>query len=346
MNLITNIDEFMKVGQKLTDASWFTRTLAVLSAIAWFYIPRVLFYYVFIAGLLPFGAAAFTLGNLMRNRELIAMLAGGISLFRIALPMLLLTAATSLILFVDQEILIPNPTISSQLQMGNHDVSRGHKPPFTIYFAPDQNNALLSAGTFDTKNNTLKNIIIQQRDDSGIEIQRIIASQADWNPQKRGWELTNGYAVSHLTKPDIFLLSTQQPTSIDFISSDLDPTTIRLRQNARYRQLLSLRQLSQLMRKPEIIDTRDLKLIQQSRFSTLVMNILILAMGLPFYLLRTPGNLLQQTIKAIPLCMGAWAGGFIMLQIGPGTISPIAIAWLPVMIYFPVAFFLMDRVKT
>ena len=46
------------------------------------------------------------------------------------------------------------------------------------------------------------------------------------------------------------------------------------------------------------------------------------------------------------VCLGAWAAGLVMLQAGGDAVNPVFAAWLPVVIYLPLTFILIQFVKT
>jgi lipopolysaccharide export system permease protein len=357
LDLIVNFDEFVKAGQQV-EGNWLTHLVATLAAVADFYGPHALLFYVYLSGLLPVAAAGFTLASMHRNRELIAMMAGGISLYRIAMPILLAGFIAAGLLFVDQQFVLPS--LAEKLSRGHADMQYGYRRPFPVHFVPDSNGSLWTAGSFDTRTSTMTQLTILRREmlEPGVfsrAVERITADQATWDDASSGWQLINGYSVRRQSpEQDVTAAvsgsgapaTLDQAVEVQFISTDLDPTTLRLHRDAKFRELLSVQQLTALMRKGRTVDVRELQQILHSRFSLVVMNVLVLVMGLPYFLLRAPANLLLQTVKAAVLCLGAWLGGFIMLQIGPGLLPPAVIAWLPVVIYTPVAFFLLDRVET
>ncbi|MEL7089072.1 MAG: hypothetical protein AAGL98_11630, partial [Planctomycetota bacterium] len=80
-----------------------------------------------------------------------------------------------------------------------------------------------------------------------------------------------------------------------------------------------------------------------------VLNALVLVMGLPFFLKRLPGNTMVAALRAAGLCIGAWGGGLMMLQLSPGNLpigGPVLVAWLPVVIYLPVSAWLLGKIKS
>ena len=354
LDLMVNLDEFAQIAEGMPDAGSLKKLGAVIWAVLDFYGPQVFVFYLYAAGVLPVAAAGFTLAGLLRNRELVAMLAGGISLYRVAMPILVLGCLLSTLMLIDQELFIP--PLREKLARTHSSMRYGKVLPFTIELVPDiveddQGNRtrdqLFTAVEFDPAEKTMTDLWVLRRNDKGQAVQRITADSAKWDAAAGGWRLEGG--VLH-SLPGGQIDGADGPADarpIAFVESTLDPLTLRLRRNSRYRQLLSIRELTALMNNGSDIVPRDeLQRLRHGRFSLMAINVLILAMGLPFFLLRGPGNMLVQSLKAAPLCLGVWAGSFVMMQMGAGGMPPALAAWLPALIYLPVALFMMDRVET
>jgi len=355
LDLIVNIDEFAQIADRVRGGAA-VKTLTVVGSILDFYGPQIFIYYIYAAGVLPIAAAGFTLAAMIRNRELTAILAGGVSLYRVAAPLLIAGVGCSTLMFLDQEIAIP--AFRDKLARVHKNVKTGGIGPFSVEFVPDfgpdrdQNghpdwDMLFTVSQFNVKTRTLSNLTILKRDDEGRAVEKITASNAQWDDDGKGWKLTDGQTLRRASSTGNTTASDLQPQPLAFVPSTLDPTTLMLHRNARYRQLLSLRELEALTHRKGIVQTSDIERQIHGRFSLMVINVLILAMGLPFFLLRGPANLLVQSVKAAPLCIGVWAGSFILMQVGSGGDMPPALAaWMPAVIYLPVALFMMDRIET
>jgi len=358
LDLIVNIDEFAQVAQRMPETvSAGEKFAAAAWAIVDFYAPQVFLFYVYAAGVLPIAAAGFTFAALMRHRELTAMLAGGISLYRVAVPVLIAGCALSALVLLDQELIIP--ALKDKLVRSHSHVKYGDVRPFEVEFVPDiadadgdgvpERNLLFYSREYDNQTRTLDRLTVLRRDADGRAIEKITAAQAEWDDQRGGWELIDGYAVRQAAADAGVgaIRPSADPRPVAFLPSGLDPTTLLLHRNSRMRQLLSIRELDELIdRAGKIVPTAELERLKHGRFSLMVINVLILAMGLPFFLVRRPVNLLAASVRAAPLCLGAWAGAFIMMQIGAGDIPPALGAWLPTVIYLPVALFMLDRIET
>src|SRR5258708_40036909 len=97
----TNLVEFQASGSALQNM------LASLRDIGDYYFYQCFLIFVHLSGIIPVGAAAFTLMRLSRFNELTPMLAAGVPLLRIAMPIIIVALALNALLLVDQEVVIP-----------------------------------------------------------------------------------------------------------------------------------------------------------------------------------------------------------------------------------------------
>lgn len=342
VDFILNIDQFTRGNEAFYGES--ANLITLLWVILSFYAPRVLLLFIYIAGLLPITAAAFTLTQMMRSRELIAILASGISLYRVAMPLLVAGGISSMVLFIDQQLLVPPNAYSLSLRAAS--LKDGGQKPLSFALVPDSHDALYSGTAFSVTDQTMTDVVILERDASKLARSHVYADTAVWDAERGGWELINGRRVTHETEETTPGERIARTETLTFIKTDLDPTTLFAWHRSQFRSLLNLNQLVDLRDKPHLVDTNEIIRLIHSRFSLPVMNVLILAIGLPFFLVRQPVNPLPNAIKAMAFCLPAWAGGFIMLQLAPSGIPPALIAWLPVAIYLPIAFYLLDRMET
>ena len=109
-----------------------------------------------------------------------------------------------------------------------------------------------------------------------------------------------------------------------------------VRRSLQFAQLLSVTELS-AMAGSGGVDRARLGRVIYGRFSGALVNVLVLAIALPFFLLREPANMLMQSLKAsivvIPVLVGSLAAMTLEL---PG-LSPGVGAFLLVAVLLPVA---------
>jgi lipopolysaccharide export LptBFGC system permease protein LptF len=346
VDLIVDLDEFLAAGRKRAELllgadGGAPGVLQLAAGIVWtvadYYGPMVLLVYTFLSGLLVTAAMGFTFTALARNREIIAVIGSGISMYRIAAPVVVVGFGLNLLTLPVQEYLIP--PVKEKLARSKSRIKQDAVETFNFQFARDQNGNLLSAAKCDFQRRELTDVTIYFRDPAGRTLRRVGAKTADWDDAAKRWELHQ----AHESRLDISSSGvTFDPQAVDYYETDLTPSALLARHRSIYPRLLSFSELQELRNDPAANAVQ----IMHSRFSLLIANALVLLMGLPFFMLREPAHMLVQVIKAAGVCIGAWAGGLVMLQMNAPFLPPVAMAWLPVALYLPASAFFLQRVKS
>ena len=328
------------------DMPW----LATAATVVDYYVPVIMLVYVFFNGLIVVGAMGFTIVGLQRNRELTAVIASGVSLYRVAAPLLIAGLLLSAVTLPVQEFVLPPlaPKLvrpKSQLKKEKQGLESNQ-----ISYAQAGGGDLLSAATFDAGSGQLAGLRILSRDADGRTSTVITADEATWDAGQHAWLLEDGRAEQPRSRNEVEE-GGRRIRGVAAYETDLSPTVLLARRDALYASLLSIRTLESLDDNHAIDQMQRAKISQiiSSRFSLMVLNVLVLVMGLPFFLTRLPGNTLVASLRAAAICIGAWGGGLLMLQLPANMIpvgGPALIAWLPVIIYLPVSAYLLQRIES
>ena len=342
-----NLSRYWNVAVEVSgrDDSVIRRVLITLLLVADLWWPRLLSLFSFLNGLVLIGAMGFTVTQLVRHRELVAVLSSGQSLFRVARPILMVAAGMTLLQAANQEIVIPR--IAPLLTRDQGDAGRRALGASAVPLTADAAGRIFYAVSFDADRGELKDLSVWERDDKGLSTRRIHAGLARWDGH--GWQLED---VSVESRKQGETSAGKVPTRID---TNLDPTTLKIKRFAGYGQNLSW---SQSRRMLESLDefgveqeqTRKLRdQIERAsvgRFAMMAANLLTLVISMTFFLTREPRNMLIQSLKCAPVGIVSLVGGVLGTSASaPGVPAGLSV-FIPVMILIPVAIAMVSRVKS
>lgn len=344
-----NIDRFSDRAHEIiaqNDAAPSQLRTAVITVllVADLWWPRLLQLFNFILGMILTGAMGFTLSQLVRHRELIAVLASGQSLYRVARPILLVALGLTVLQAVNQEFVLPQlaPLLTrDQGDAGKHELGSAHVP-----LTRDGLGRVWYAKSFDADTGVLSGVYVWERDPQGRPINRYHAQQAVWNDG--GWDLSDG-VVESMTD------ASQPPRAANRIETNLDPTQLRVRRFQGYSQVLSWRQIGQMINAIQTLDPdsprskadRDrLERIRWGRISMMLASLLSLVITMPFFLCKTPGNAIVRALRCAPVAIIVLVGGVLGASMTIPGIPPEIGVFLPVLVLMPIAVASITSIKT
>lgn len=185
-----------------------------------FYLPYIVVLSLPVAMLL---ASLFSVGQMARYNEIVAMSTSGISLFRILLPLFVLGVLISgFVMYAGEKIV--TYTNQKKLDIYNTYVETskrkipGRTKDIYIQISPNQ---WLNIGYFDSKINTAYNINIQYfKDDYSMIIKRIDANRMVWDDKQ--WIILNGFIRTFSkTQEKIEILERMEQPQFSFQPDDL-----------------------------------------------------------------------------------------------------------------------------
>ncbi len=334
IDAVLRLEEFRRATAAILPKGDNVEWWQVLGTIAAFHGPRVFQFYQYLFGLVSVAAAGFTVARMQKDRELIAMLCAGISLQRVAAPILLGGAFLCALQVVNQEVVLPR--LAGRLSMDIRDL-HGKGPHWAIPLEVDSAGNLFRASTFNAAEGTMENVVIYRRGDDGRIQRRVSAPRANWSERDRAWVLVDGRAQDRqgavATGSQV-----QLTTPVAAVPSDLSPASLALRRSALSAHLISTATLRQ-MRSTSAIGPVSYRHLVGSRIAVLIVNLALLAISIPFLLTREPGGLLKPAIESaalmVPLgivSLGAlavpnpWLGTAVGLMLPIALLVPLA-AW-------------------
>jgi lipopolysaccharide export system permease protein len=346
MGLCIVIDMFVNVDEWIEDTG--VGAAAVLHGMAVYYGSRVALWFRDMAGMITIIAAVFSLTRMTRSNELIAVMASGVSLKRIIAPILFLALLLTGVQIADQEAFIPR--MAAQLTR-SHDEMTGDRS-YALWFVTDSRGNLISAARYEEQTRRMVRPIIvpRQEDPTGHRrvTGRLTADAAVYDPQRGGWVLENGSWLEIEAGSG----AGDEAADVSFVPSDLTPAEIPLRIQEGYKTLLSSRQIEALIQSPGTrpTDMAELYLQKHIRITDPLINLIMLMVALPVLVCRDPRNMKSAIMTSFVVTSACFLITFLCKLFATEPffhqVRPELWAWLPVFIFFPIAFLQIDGMKT
>ncbi len=351
IDLFVNLDEFTEHAD--------LGALAVAKNILIFYGINAALYFRDFAGMITVVAAVFTLGKMVRHNELVAVMASGVSLKRVIAPIIILSLVFTVMLVVDQEIIIP--TLGEKLVRSQDDIPG--QETYDVWFIIDSKGSLICSQKFDVMTSTLykPTILLRKRipimpdaakqdPDTKTEsfiwecVGRIDADEAVYDTKMERWRLINGqYAARD---------SSELAEQIMFYESDVTAKDIPIRRQSRNKTLLSSKQLAELAsQRTKIKDLAQLYSQKHFRVTDPIINMVMLLVSFPILVCRDPKAMKSAVIISFAVTTSCFITSFICKMFATEAVLfdkviPEFWAWLPIFIFLPIAFIELDSMKS
>lgn len=306
--------------------------------------PRLLYLFSFMLGAILIVGMGFTVSQMVRHRELVALLASGQSLHRIARPIFLVALLLTGVSLINTELLLPQvaPKLARDTHMAGRETLAERRLPLSV----DAQGRVFYAAAFSPEAATLENVLIIERDPESHLVRREIAARrATWHDG--GWDL-EGVTLG----PGAPGAATEPPTRIE---TTLDPLAMKMRLYQAFASTISMRQAwwaAEQSRRlggddPAAMAAADnMVRTALSRPVGMITNLLVLTISLCFFLTREPVNMFWQSLKCAPIGLGGLIGG----SLTKASVIPGLPAWAavvaPVAILLPLAIAMWHRVRT
>lgn len=330
-DLLANFDEFFENDELPT---W--RVLAFMGD---FYLHNLPLYFAQLGAPLMAVAAAFTLGNLARNNELVALVAAGTPLQRLAAPLLVCAVLLIAVWVANKELLIPQ--IAHKIARHHDDIAGTRTEG--VYFVRDEQGAILNAQHLDPRGGRLTRVQIIVPAAGGVRSRLIDADFAEYDAAAETWRLERGRLLDLREETDF-----NRPLRFDPIAEypyTHGPEALVLYQRAGWTDMLSLRQMNALVRAGNLPNISAVMVNRHIRLTQPLLQLILLMLALPFFLVREPRSVLAAGGRALLLC-GVFLG---LTFVAHGIVSDTGAAlraWAPILCFGPLAVLQLANVKT
>src|SRR4051812_44529315 len=193
LHMMFNFDELNEV--RAQSAGGIEQLLRTITVISTFYFYQSFVIFVQLSGIIPVVAASFTLLRMSRFNELTAILAAGVPLLRVAMPVILCGVVVNFLLLpIDQELLVPN--MIQQITPHMDELVNRSARTFPIKAMQDESGALVNGGKYTPgapgEAARIDVFDVIERDEKTFDVVgHITADAAEWDAAGRQWKLTN-----------------------------------------------------------------------------------------------------------------------------------------------------------
>ncbi len=295
-------------------------------------------------------AALVTFGVLNRNSEIVAMKATGISLYRLVVPIVSISAILAVCLFLFDDYYLPS---ANRRQEALHSTIKG-KPPQTFLHPEEkwmfgQSNRgepghIFYYQFFDPDNDAFANISIFEFNPSTFALsRRIFASRAYWDDRTETWRFVNGWVRNIEGNNSGYI----EFKSTSFSEIHEDPGYFEKKnwqsQEMNFQQLNSyIRDLRQ-----SGFDTMRLRVQLWHKLSYPLIAIVMAVMAIPFALSMGRRGSLTGIAVAISVALAYWVVDGLFGALGNVNYLPAALAaWSPDVLFGLTGGYLLLRTPT
>lgn len=271
-----------------------------------------------------------TLGMLSRHSEITAFKAGGISLYRITLPLIFIVLVISFLSFLANDYLVPFTNQETRYLL---DVKVRKEPPanyfrnFKIWYRSDHR--ILNIQLLVPEKKTLKGFTLYEFDDQFRCVRRVDASEARWADEK--WRLYDG------ATRDFDESGSVRMTSFDEMDFPLKEDWGAFQKSTWDSDEMNYAELRAYIREIQAsgYDATRYKVALYSKLSYPLLNVIMVLIGIPFALKtgRSGGVALSIGVSVI---IGFIYGivFYVFISFGnSGILPPILACWIPTFLF-------------
>jgi lipopolysaccharide export system permease protein len=328
----------------------------LLATMASFYAYRAVMFFDRTSGVLTLVALMFTVTWIQRHHEMTALLAAGISRTRVLRPVLAAAVAVSIASAANREVVMP--AIRHQLALDSKNLGGEQAAVMQSRF-DSQTDILLGGGKIIPSEQKIvaPNFVLpRQLDKFG---KQLAAREAHYLPASG--DLPSGYLLTGVTTPKLLLKQPSllldgkavilTPIGNDWLQRDQlfvasGVSFEFLSAGATWRDFASTREMIHELRSPSTDIGADVRVAIHTRFIQPFLDTTLLFLGLPFVITRTNRN----PFIAIGLCLSV-VTVFMLVVLGcqslgsGGWIAAPLAAWLPLIIFAPLAAAMSDSLR-
>ncbi|MBV6511274.1 MAG: hypothetical protein FMNOHCHN_00753 [Ignavibacteriaceae bacterium] len=288
-------------------------------------------------------AALFTTGKMANLNELTAIKAGGVSMFRYMLPILIVCFFISVMAVYFSGYIVPLAN-KRKINIEMNYLNKGYSFAGSNIFFQDSPTRIVSISYFDEPNNNALRVSIQDFDENDLTIvnQRFDAGRMFYDTLSGNWVMPIGYkrtftdSIYTTTRLDSFPLSDLNFKPADLASKQLKPEEMNLGELQQF--------IADQIRAGN--DVRKIEIEYYSRYSFAFTSLIIVLFGLPFSANKRKGGVALQIGINILITFIYLVMMKIIQAFGKnGSLDPIMTAWMVNFIFLAASLLNLTRLK-
>lgn len=288
-------------------------------------------------------AVLYSLSQLTRHSEIIAMRAGGVSIYRIVMPFIGAGIIASLVTAVINEKIAPDSAYRAEQFLDYQKSGRDAATFFARNIALKDRNHVWMIGRIDTRDHSMYSIeLIIQRED-GSDAEKIQAEKAMWM-DGRWWFA--GITVQHYRANGDLLGAPEMISHREM--RELHETPATFMAEIKDPQFLSSQEMITYLNTKEITgNTRTrMKVDLHARMSTPLICIIVTLLGVPVGTHTGRRGALAGIMTAMGFFFGFYLLQLVAQSLGKQELIPAWLGgWLPVLVYFIIGPVLIYRMR-
>jgi len=295
-------------------------------------------------------AVLVTFGVLNRNSEIIAMKATGISLYRLVIPVVSISAVLAMCLFMFDDYYLP---AANRRQEALRSTIKG-RPPQTFLHPeqkwmfgqshPGEQGHIFYYQFFDPDDNAFVNLSIFEFNPSTFALsRRIFASRAVWDERTKSWRLNSGW----VRNIDVNNSQYSEFTSTSFAEIHEDPGYFK-KENLQSQEM-NFAQLDTYIRdlRQSGFDTMRLRVALWHKLAYPLIAVVMAVLAIPFALSMGRRGSLTGIAVAISVALAYWVVDGLFSAMGNVNYLPAALAaWSPDVLFGLAGGYLLLRTPT
>jgi len=295
-------------------------------------------------------ALLYCLGNASRNNEIIAMRTSGIALLRIIRPYLIMGFLLYLLTFTLSEVFVPKARLlASDIVETPSSIQSALKKTGSsdaIVFLNTHDYRLWYIQKMDLENNSVEKVKITEFTHSRKKrVKRTIEAENGEFVDGFGWWLYDVTIIRFYPDGSPYPAAKLKKKSFPYYNETLKHfTSARLGSP----EMMNIIDVIRVMNHINVDSDyyKKLKMNAAQRFAVPAACFVFVLLAAPFGIFHTRAGMIKGVITSILLCLGFYLIESLFINIGgKGYLNPMVAAWLPIIAFTGVGFFLLHKMR-